>query len=345
MASSTSGFSAASVAGRLGQFVASIFALIAVTFIIGRMMPSDPVGAIVGELASPEAYAAMRERMGLDQPVLVQFWRYIVDLLHGDLGVAALTGRPVTQDLALAFPATLELATLAVIISFVLGVPLGLAAALNRDTWIDQVARVISLVGHSIPVFWFGIVGLVVFYAWLGLAGGPGRVDVYYEGLTPSVTGMILVDTLLAGETEIFWNALSHIILPAMMLAYAAMAYITRMTRAFTLEQLGQDYVIAAKAKGASPARLLARHILPNIAVQLVTILAISYGGLLEGAVVTEIVFSWPGLGQYMTSALMMGDMNAVLASTILIGLVFMTLNFLSDIAYSMLDPRTREKA
>lgn len=344
MASTSATSVAAAWGGRIGQFILSLFALIAVTFVIGRMLPTDPVGAIVGELASPEAYAAMRERLGLDQPVLVQFGRYIWDLLHGDLGVAALTGRPVTEDLALAFPATLELATLAVIISFVLGVPLGLAAALNRDTWIDQVARVISLVGHSIPVFWFGIVGLVVFYAGLGWVGGPGRVDVYYEGIVPSVSGMILIDTLLAGETEIFWNALSHIILPALMLAYAAMAYITRMTRAFTLEQIGQDYVTAAKAKGASPARLLFRHILPNIAVQLVTILAISYGGLLEGAVVTEIVFSWPGLGQYMTSALLIGDMNAVLASTIIIGVVFMTLNFLSDIAYTMLDPRTREK-
>ncbi|MTH79559.1 ABC transporter permease [Paracoccus aestuariivivens] len=344
MASNSETSVAAAWGGRIGQLVLSLFALIAVTFVIGRLLPTDPVGAIVGELASPEAYAAMRERLGLDQPVVVQFGRYIWNLLHGDLGVAALTGRPVTEDLALAFPATLELATLAVIISFVLGVPLGLAAALNRDSWIDQFARIISLVGHSIPVFWFGIVGLVIFYAGLGWVGGPGRVDVYFEGLVPSVTGMILIDTLLAGETEIFWNALSHIILPALMLAYAAMAYITRMTRAFTLEQIGQDYVTAAKAKGASPARLLFRHILPNISVQLVTILAISYGGLLEGAVVTEIVFSWPGLGQYMTSALLIGDMNAVLASTIMIGVVFMTLNFLSDIAYSMLDPRTQEK-
>lgn len=341
--STTTGFSAARVAERFLHLILSLFALIAVTFVIGRMMPADPVGAIVGELASPEAYAAMRERLGLDQPIIVQFTRYVGDLLQGDMGVAALTGNPVVQDLALAAPATLELATFAIVISFLLGVPLGLAAALRRDTWIDQVARVISLVGHSIPVFWFGIVGLVVFYAWLGVVGGPGRVDVFYEGLVPPVTGMILVDTLLAGETDIFFNALSHIILPAAMLAYAAMAYITRMTRAFTLEQLGQDYIIAARAKGAGEGRLLFRHILPNIAVQLITILAISYGGLLEGAVVTEIVFSWPGLGQYMTSALLIGDMNAVLAATIFIGIVFMTLNFLSDIAYAFLDPRTKE--
>jgi peptide/nickel transport system permease protein len=156
-------------------------------------------------------------------------------------------------------------------------------------------------------------------------------------------TGLLLVDSLLQGETEIFWNALSHIILPALILAYAAMAYITRMTRSFTLEQLNQDYVIAARAKGVRPMRTLTGHILPNIAVQLITVLAISYGGLLEGAVVTEIVFSWPGIGQYMTNALMIGDMNAVLAGTIIIGFVFMLLNFLADVAYALLDPRTRE--
>lgn len=343
MASTVARRRARSFAGRLGQFALSMFVLIAVTFVIGRLLPTDPVGAIVGEMASPEAYAAMREKLGLDEPVLVQFWIYLTGLLRGDLGMAVLTGNPVSQDIALAFPATLELATLAIILSFLFGVPLGLAAALNRDTWIDKVARVVSLIGQSIPVFWFGILGLVVFYAWLGWVGGPGRVDIYYEGLVEPRTGMILIDSLLAGEREIFWNAVSHMILPASMLAYASMAYITRMTRSFTLEQMGQDYVIAARAKGASGARVLFRHILPNIGVQLITILAISYGGLLEGAVVAEIVFSWPGLGQYMTSALMIGDMNAVLACTIVIGMVFMILNFISDLAYSVLDPRTRE--
>lgn len=334
-----------SFVGRIGQLVLSMFALIAVTFVIGRLLPTDPVGAIVGELASAEAHAAMRERLGLDQPVLVQFWRYITQLVQGDMGVAALTGNPVIQDMRLAFPATLELATLAIILSFCLGVPLGLLAALNRDTWIDQTARVLSLVGYSVPVFWFGILGLLVFYAWLGWVGGPGRVDIWYEGIVPTRTGMILIDSLLAGEPEIFRNALSHIILPASMLAYTAMAYLTRMTRSFTLEQLGQDYVIAARAKGASGMRVLFQHILPNISVQLITIVAISYGSLLEGAVVTEIVFSWPGLGQYVTSALLIGDMNAVLAVTIVIGLTFMILNFISDIAYTLLDPRTREVA
>ncbi|NTJ44589.1 ABC transporter permease [Agrobacterium larrymoorei] len=336
-------FTLIELAKRLGHLLVSLFVLLVVTFVIGRILPTDPVGAIVGELADPSAYAAMRAKLGLDLPIYHQFWLYLSSLLQGDLGTAILTGNPVTQDLAKAFPATLELATLAVIISTTLGVPLGMIAAFFRDSWFDKFVRVISLVGHSIPVFWFGIVGLVIFYAGLAWVGSPGRVDVYLEGLVEPRTGLLLVDSLLAGDNEVFWNAVHHIILPACILAYSAMAYITRMTRSFTLEQLNQDYVVAARAKGASSIRIVTRHLLPNIAVQLITVLAISYGGLLEGAVVTEIVFSWPGIGQYMTNALMTGDMNAVLAGTLIIGLIFMALNFISDLAYLVFDPRTRE--
>lgn len=333
------------LARRVGHLALGLFILLCVTFVIGRILPADPVGAIVGELADPATYAAMRQKLGLDLPIYQQFLIYLNGLAHGDFGTAVLTGNPVSSDLAQAFPATFELATLAILISTFVGVPLGLMAALFRDTFIDKIARIVALVGHSIPVFWFGIVGLVIFYAGLNWVGGPGRVDVFYEGTVTPQTGLLLIDSLLQGETEIFWNALGHIILPAVILAYAAMAYITRMTRSFTLEQLSQDYVIAARAKGVGPARTVISHVLPNIAVQLITILAISYGGLLEGAVVTEIVFSWPGIGQYMTNALMIGDMNAVVAATIVIGFIFMFLNFLADIAYAIFDPRTREAA
>lgn len=333
------------IARRIGQLLVSLFVLLVVTFVIGRVLPTDPVGAIVGELADPAAYAAMRQKLGLDLPIYQQFWIYISSLAHGDLGMAVLTGNPVTKDLGRAFPATFELATLAVILSTLVGVPLGMVAAFYRDTWIDQIVRVITLIGHSIPVFWFGVVGLVIFYAGLAWVGGPGRLDTYLDGIIELKTGILLIDSLLVGDSETFWNAVNHIILPACILAYSAMAYITRMTRSFTLEQLNQDYVTAARAKGASSARIVAGHLLPNIAVQLVTVLAISYGNLLEGAVVTEIVFSWPGIGQYMTNALMIGDMNAILAGTLIIGFIFMILNFVSDLAYIILDPRTREVA
>jgi peptide/nickel transport system permease protein len=327
---------------RIAHLLMSLFALLVVTFVIGRVMPTDPVGAIVGELADPAAYEAMRQKLGLDLPIYEQFVIYLTSLLKGDLGTAILTGNPVASDLAQAFPATLELATLAVIISTVVGIPLGMLAAFYRDSWIDHTARVISLIGSSIPVFWFGVVGLVIFYAGLSWVGGPGRVDAYLDGLIEPRTGMLLIDSFLAHDMETFRSAVDHIILPAMILAYSAVAYITRMTRSFTLEQLNQDYVVAARAKGASSLRIVIGHLLPNISVQLITVLAISYGGLLEGAVVTEIVFSWPGIGQYMTNALMIGDMNAILAGTLIIGAIFMLLNLLSDLAYIVLDPRTR---
>ncbi|MEQ9861893.1 ABC transporter permease [Pectobacterium cacticida] len=336
-------FTLRGIINRLQQLIVSLFALLVVTFIIGRVLPNDPVGAVVGELADPAAFEAMRQKLGLDLPLYQQFWIYLTSLLQGDMGTAILTGNPVTKDLAQAFPATFELATFAVIISTVIGVPLGMLAAFYRDTWIDQCARVISLVGSSIPVFWFGVVGLVIFYATLAWVGGPGRVDTYLDGIVEPRTGLLLLDSLLEGDTETFWNAAHHIILPACILAYSAMAYITRMTRSFTLEQLNQDYVVAARAKGASSTRIVIHHLLPNISVQLITVLAISYGNLLEGAVVTEIVFSWPGIGQYMTNALMIGDMNAILAGTLIIGAIFMLLNFISDLAYLILDPRTRE--
>jgi len=329
---------------RFLQLIVSLFILLCITFIIGRVMPTDPVGAIVGELADPKAYEAMRARLGLDLPLYQQFFIYLRGLLHGDFGIAILTGNPVTRDLAQAFPATFELATLAIIISTIIGVPLGLAAALFRDTFIDKFARVFALVGHSIPVFWFGIVGLVIFYASLNLVGGPGRVDVFYEGLVEPRTGLMLVDSLLAGETEIFWNALGHIILPAVILAYMAMAYITRMTRAFTLEQLSQDYVIAARAKGVSPARTITRHVLPNIAVQLITVLAISYGNLLEGAVVTEIVFSWPGIGKWMIDSISRRDYPVVQSGLLLIAGLVMIVNLLVDLTYGLINPRIRHK-
>lgn len=327
--------------GRLLGILPSLFGLLVLTFVLGRIMPADPVSTLIGDAADNDAVVAMRERLGLDRPLWEQFAIYLGDLVRGDLGKALLTGNPVAQDLLAAFPATAELATLAIVASVVVGVPLGIAAAMDHGGPVDLSARVFALVGHSVPIFWFGLVGLLVFYAYLGWAGGSGRVDLFYEGQVPTVTGFLLIDSLLAGDAEAFWSALRHGVLPASVLAYASMAYITRMTRSFTLEQLGQDYVVAARAKGCSALGVITRHVLPNITVQLVTVLALSYGSLLEGAVLVETVFAWPGLGQYMTSALMIGDINAILGCTLLIGLIFTLLNLLADLVYVAVDPRT----
>lgn len=316
--------------------------LLLVTFLIGRVVPIDPVLAVVGDRASPEVYERVRIELGLDRPLYEQFWIYLSNVVTGDFGQSALTSRPVLEDIARVFPATLELATLGTLIGVLLGVPMGVLAAVRQGRWQDQMVRVLGLFGYSLPIFWLGLVGLLLFYARLGWVSGPGRLDVFYEGMIPTVTGMILVDSLIAGDLDIFRNALGHIVLPASLLGYFSLAYISRMTRSFMLEQLRQEYVTTARVKGVSHGRVIWRHAFANIRVPLITVIALSYAHLLEGSVLTETVFAWPGLGQYLTNSLLKADMNAVLGSTVVVGAVFIGLNMLSDLLYRLLDPRAR---
>ncbi len=326
----------------LAQLAITFVGLLAVTFFIGRVIPIDPVLAVVGDRAPPDVYEAARRALGLDRPLWEQFVVYVWKVMNGDLGMSSLTNRPVLEDILRFFPATLELATIATIIGVLFGVPLGVAAAVYRDRWPDQVARVLGLVGYSVPTFWFGLIGLLVFYGILGWVGGPGRLGVFYEDVVRPVTGVILIDAAIAGEWEVFWNAVSHVVLPASILAYYSLAYISRMTRSFMLEQLAQEYVTTARVKGMGEGRVIWVHALRNIAVPLTTVIALSYANLLEGSVLTETVFAWPGLGRYLTSALLSADMNAVLGATIVVGLVFVGVNLLSDVLYRLLDPRAR---
>ncbi|PZO76172.1 MAG: peptide ABC transporter permease [Mesorhizobium amorphae] len=346
IASERSGRSWATVLSALSSQVLTLLAtflgLLLVTFLIGRVMPLDPVTAALGPDISQEAYQSARLAMGLDDPLWQQFLAYLGSVLHLDFGTSFFTRQPVLEDIARVFPATLELATAGIVVGVAIGVPLGILAALNRGTWIDGLVRVVTLVGYSAPVFWKGLILLIVFYAWLGWTGGPGRISVFYEGLVPQRTGLILVDSAISGDWDVFRDALSHLALPAISLGYGAAAYIGRMTRSFMLDQLSQEYVSVARVKGMSEARVVLRHVLPNCAVQLVTVIALSYGLLLEGAVLTETVFAWPGLGQYMTKSMFNADMNAVLGGTLVIGTVFILLNLLSDVLYRVLDPRTR---
>ena len=320
----------------------TLLGLLFVTFFIARVMPIDPVLALVGERASQEVYEAAYRQLGLDQPLIVQFVYYVRDVLTGDFGVAILTSRPVIEDIARVFPATLELATLATIIGVTLGIPAGVIAAVNEGRWQDQVVRFVGLFGYSMPVFWIGLVGLLIFYGKLGWVGGPGRLDIFYEDIIPVVTGMILIDSLIAGDWTIFWNAVSHIILPASILGYYSLAYISRMTRSFMLEQLSQEYITTARVKGLSETKVIWRHALGNVMIPLITVVALSYATLLEGSVLTEVIFAWPGLGNYITNALLSADMNAVLGGTVVVGLVFVGLNVLSDVLYKIVDPRAR---
>ncbi len=328
--------------GFLLQVALTLLGLLAVTFFIGRVVPIDPVLAVVGDQAPRDVYEAVRRELGLDQPLWVQFWLYVKKMAAGDFGMSLVTNAPVIDDIRRVFPATLELATFATVIGVVLGVPMGIAGAVWQDRWPDQLVRVIGLVGYSVPIFWLGIIGLLVFYGILGWVQGPGRLGIFFEDMVPTVTGVILLDAALAGEWEVFRNAFGHVVLPSAVLGYFSIAYIARMTRSFMLEQLNQEYVVTARAKGVSEARIIWVHALRNIAVQLVTVIALSYARLLEGAVLTETVFAWPGLGRYLTTALLAGDMNAVLGATIVVGLVFVGINLLSDLLYRLLDPRAR---
>lgn len=337
-----SGRSVRAVGAVLIELGLTFAGLLAVTFVIGRLMPIDPVVAAGGADLNAEQYARLRVELGLDAPLYQQFLHFVGRLLQGDFGHSFLTGNPVAQDIMRVFPATVELATLGTLIGACIGIPAGILAAVKQGGPIDALVRMLTLIGYSMPVFWKGLMLLLVFYVLLGWAEGPGRYGIAYEGLVPVVTGLLLIDAAIAGDTGAWSDALAHLVLPALSLGYGAGAYLARMTRSFVLEQLRQEYVTTARVKGMSEPRIVLRHVLPNCGVQLVTTLALTYGLLLEGAVLTETVFAWPGLGQYMTRAMFNADMNAVLGGTFVIGTAFVLLNLLSDIAYRWLDPRAR---
>ncbi|MCJ8055918.1 ABC transporter permease [Shinella curvata] len=333
-----------SVAGFLVVVATTYLGLLAVTFFIGRVVPIDPVLAIVGDRAPAHVVERVRLEMGLDLPYYQQFWLYMKGVLSGDFGTSVLTTNPVMTDIRRVFPATMELASVGTIIGALIGVPLGVLAAVRRGSFTDQVVRIIGLVGYSVPIFWLGLLALLVFYARLGWVSGPGRIDVVFEYTFTPVTGFFLLDAILNRDWAAFRDIVSHIILPASLLGYFSLAYISRMTRSFMLNELGQEYIVAARAKGLSETRIIWGHALRNAAVPLVTVIALSYAGLLEGSVLTETVFAWPGLGLYITNSLQNADMNAVLGGTIVIGSVFIAINLLSDVLYRMLDPRTRSR-
>jgi peptide/nickel transport system permease protein len=330
------------LAGVLFTLLLTFIGLTAITFVIGRVMPADPVLAVVGDRASQEVYEQVYQEMGLDRPLYVQYWRYLTKLVQGDLGTSIMTARPVMEDILRFFPATLELATIATLMGIFIGIPMGVLAAVKQGRWPDHFVRVFGLLGYSVPVFWLGLVGLLIFYAKLGWVAGPGRLDVFYVDIVTPVTGVILIDSAMEGEWDIFRNAVSHLILPAVILGTFALAYIARMTRSFMLDQLSQEYVLTARVKGMSEARVIWRHAFRNVQIQLITIIGLTYASLLEGSVLTETVFSWPGIGQYITRSLFNADMNAVLGGTIVVGVCFVGINMFSDLLYKLVDPRAR---
>jgi len=332
----------AKILGVLSSLLLTFIGLTAITFVIGRLMPADPVLAIVGDRASQEVYDQVYLQLGLDKPVYIQYLRYLEQLLEGDLGTSIMTAQPVMEDILRFFPATLELATVATLLGIFVGIPMGVLAAVHQGRWPDHIVRVIGLIGYSAPIFWLGMVALLVFYAKLGWVAGPGRLDVFYDGIVEPSTGILMIDAAMSGEWDIFHNALSHLILPASILGTFALAYIARMTRSFMLDQLSQEYILTARVKGMPERNVIWGHAFRNVLVQLITIIGLTYASLLEGSVLTETVFSWPGIGQYITNSLFNNDMNAVLGGTIVVGTCFVGINMLSDLLYRLVDPRIR---
>ena len=316
--------------------------LLLLTFLIGRVVPIDPVLAVVGDKASQEVYERARIEMGLHLPLWQQFFIYIGSVFRGDLGTSVLTAKPVLDDIFRVFPATMELAFLATLFGIFVGIPLGVFSAVKRGGLLDHVSRVVGLLGYSLPIFWLALLALMFFYAKLDLLPGPGRLDIFYEDMVDPVTGFMLIDCIIAKEWEIFRNAVSHLIMPATLLGYYSMAYISRMTRSFMIEQLRQEYILTARVKGVAEWRVIWGHALGNCAIPLITVIALSFGTLLEGSVLTETVFAWPGLGLYLTNSLLNADMNAVLGSTIVVGSIFLGVNLFSDFLYKVMDPRAR---
>jgi peptide/nickel transport system permease protein len=326
---------------RLVGFAAVMIGVSIITFALSHLVPTDPAVTALGDHASDAQIAAFREQFGLNKPVPEQYWIYVTNLLHGDLGISLRTQRPVAADLHDFFPATFELSITALIFSIVIGIPAGVASATARNRLPDHIVRVVSLIGGSLPIFWLGLLLIGLFYGRLGWLPSGARIDKFIPPPTP-VTGLFTLDAALSGNTKAFWSSAQHLLLPALTLGYFSTAIIARMMRSSMLEVLNQDYVLVARAKGLRQGKVIWRHALRNALIPTVTTIGVTFGSLLSGAVLTETVFSWPGLGRYATNSAISLDFPAVMGVTLLAALVYTAANLVVDLGYHWLDPRIR---
>lgn len=329
------------LARRLLFQVFVLFGVLIITFFISRVVPGDPALLLAGPRASPEIVAKIRSDLGLDQPLPRQFVLYVAGLLRGDLGTSVLTRRPVARDIAERFPATFELVTLAMLVVAIVGIFLGVVSAVYKERWLDHVTRVLGIAGASMPVFWLGLLALYLFYTKLELFPGGGR---FPPNLDPParLTGLYVLDSLLTRNWSALLGSLQHLTLPVFVLSFASMASILRLSRACMLEVLHQDYIRSAQAKGLPPRRVVFIHALRNALLPTLTVLGVTYGELLQGAVVTETLFSWPGMARYAVSSMIYLDYPAIMALTLVSALIYTLINLLVDILYGVIDPRVR---
>ncbi len=329
---------------RLLLVIPMLIGITLMTFVVSHLVPIDPVAVIVSEKAmdNPEIVSAAIRKWGLDKSLPEQYLVYVWNLTHGDLGTSFKTKRPVAQDLAQYLPATVELSLCSLVFALVFGLPLGIIAAIRAGTWTDHLARLISLLGASMPPFWSGLIALFLFYYVFQILPGPGRVDT--RTVAPAtITGLHLVDTLLVGNWGAFIDVARHLILPSVILGWFTLAVISRVTRSSLLEVLGMDYVRTARGKGLQERRIILTHALRNAFIPTLTVLGLAFAGLMSGAIMTETIFAWPGIGRYAVESAANLDYPAVLGTTLLIAVIYIFVNLTVDVLYGVIDPRIRE--
>ncbi len=328
---------------RLLLAIPMLFGITLVLFILYNLTQVDPIVMIVGErqLNNPQIVDAAREQWGLNRPAWEQYLTYIGNYLHGDLGMSFLTHRSVIDDLRLYLPATAELGVVALLFAIGIGVPAGILAGVRRGSLFDRVAWAVSLLNASLPPFWTGLILLFFLYYHLGLLPGPGRLDPRMTA-PPTVTGLYMMDSLIVGNWTTFWSALRHLILPAFILGSFTLAIVMRVTRAAIIDEMHNEYIRTARSKGLSERKVVISHALRNVLIPLVTILGLAFAGLLSGAVMTETIFDWPGIGTYLVKAASALDYPAIQGGTLLIAIIYILMNLVVDVLYGFLDPRVR---
>ena len=326
---------------RLFLLIPVLIGVTILTFSISHLVPANPVALALGPRGTPEMAQKLRAKWGLDKPIHIQYLIYVKGLLNGDLGTSLYTNRPVIRDLKDYLPATVELTTVSLLLCLIMGIPLGIIAAVKKDTLVDHITRVFSIIGVSMPYYWLGLILLFLFYFKLGIVPGGGRLS----SLTTSpehITGLYILDSLLTGNLETLKDSIMHIITPAFCLSFAIMGVISRMTRSSMLNVLSEDYIKTAEAKGLTRNRVVYQHALRNAILPIITISGVLYGQLMAGAILTEIIFLWPGMGLYTVNSIMHLDFQPVMGFTITIAVVYVTINLIVDILYVLFDPRIR---
>jgi dipeptide transport system permease protein len=328
---------------RIGLLIPTFIGITIAAFIFIRMLPGDPVLLMAGERGTtPERYAELMHQLGYDRPLYVQYFDFLSSAVSGDLGHSIVTKRPVVEEFLTLFPATFELTFIAMLFGIVFGIPAGIIAAARRGTWIDQTLMGTALVGYSMPIFWWGLLLIILFSGMLGWTPVSGRISLLYY--FPSVTGLMLIDSLLSGEKGAFSSAVSHLILPTIVLGTIPLAVIARQTRSAMLEVLGEDYVRTARAKGMSNTRVIGIHALRNALIPVVTTIGLQTGVLITGAILTETIFSWPGIGKWMVDSIFRRDYPSVQGGLLLIAVTVMMVNLTVDLLYGLINPRIRHR-